>query len=117
MTGDVGFELINAIFRKVDVCACIKRGVTGIIHVEVHEAGNDRCFNELYANCPHEGNYFKHAWVISLNKASHHIKIKCEFTFFFLLHLSLCCHGEGEKFGKSIIIDEFYELIISRSSL
>ena len=23
-------------------------------------------------------NYFKHAWVISLNKASHHIKIKCE---------------------------------------
>lgn len=64
MTGDVGFELINAIFRKVDVCACIKRGVTGIIHVEVHEAGNDRCFNELYANCPREGNCFKHAWVI-----------------------------------------------------
>lgn len=60
--------------------ASIMRGVTGDILVKVHNAGCDRCFNELYANYLREGGYFKHAWVISLNKASHHIKIKCEYT-------------------------------------
>jgi hypothetical protein len=87
LTGDVGFKLINAIFPKVDVGACIRRGVTGIIHVKVHWTENYRCFNELFANCPHEGNCFKHAWVISLNKASHHIKIKCVYTYGEVLYI------------------------------
>lgn len=62
--------------------ASIKRGVTGDILVNESTMlyVTDVLISFVQIVTP-RWDYFKHAWVISLNKASHHIKIKCEFIY------------------------------------